>query len=116
MNPVPDVDKVLMQRLNRNDKVIAISLGGMAFTILALFVFMIYQNQSYLEQNRIICAKNHELTRQYIRCVATILTKPLAQRTQKAFDDCGIKLVYCVHSGTIGAKETNGIRLSNTVQ
>ena len=88
--PITPPEEILSKRLARNDKIIAFNLIVMNVAILALFVFSIFQNQAYLEQSRINGNKNHELTREYIKCIATILTKPLSQRTQEAFDACGI--------------------------
>jgi hypothetical protein len=102
-------DDILQRRLARNDKIIAFNLIVMNVVILALFVFSIFQNQAYLEQNRIIGAKNHERTQQYIRCIATILTKPLAQRTTQAFDDCGIKNVDDVVTNDKAPSEQNAV-------
>lgn len=107
MIPALDVDKLLMQRLHRNDRIITISLIGMVFTIIALFGFVAYSNQLYQEQSRITGAKNHELTRQYIKCIATTLTKPLSERTPEAFNKCGIDIEGSVSKSPPPSTESN---------
>ena len=61
-------------------------------TIFFIFQFLTINNQirDSLRVNKENGASNHALTREYIKCIAEILLKPIDQRSPKLFENCGI--------------------------
>lgn len=43
--------------------------------------------ENYNKEN----ARQHEVTRQYVKCIATVLLEPINQRTNVIFDSCSDK-------------------------
>jgi len=93
------------RRLARADTYVRLTKGAFAVymvLVTALLAFQLYDvqrgqaeqlrtAQESLEKSIADNAKQHERTQEYIRCVASTLLVPLAQRSEQVFDRCGIK-------------------------
>lgn len=66
----------------------------------------------YTEEN----ARQHQLTQQYVKCIATVLLKPVGQRTQEDFNACGVNAHVDLNTKTSTPGNTTIPTNSNTTK
>ena len=91
-------DPILSKRKERSERIIKYSVIGIAVIGLLMLIFLVVQVysiksdiQNSLTESKNSAANNHAKTRQYVKCIADSLLKPVSERTSTDFDDCGIE-------------------------
>lgn len=97
MSELPTTPVKLQHRIDRADRVIKYGVAGIFLVMIATMIFMVYQLfviqdgiRVSLEESKKAGAENHQLTRQYVKCIADNLLKPVTERTTRDFEACGI--------------------------
>lgn len=85
------------RRLKRADRLVSIGKGlFVAYFVVVSIVLMVQlyyvqqSQQASLQKSIEDNSKQHERTQEYVKCIASALLVPLAQRSANVFDKCGI--------------------------
>jgi len=93
-----ELEQKLTKKVDSANKIIKVSLWGIVGVILFTLVLIVIQlvtlqktQENNLAAMRASAAENHRQTQQYVKCIADVLLKPVADRKEVDFSECGIQ-------------------------